>query len=60
MTALLPVDRVLADRRLLGAALDMSTRQTWLTVWKAAYALPLTETERQIFAKIAGGRHEPH
>jgi hypothetical protein len=59
MTALLPIDRVLADRRLLGAALDMSTRQTWLTVWKAAYALPLNETERQIFNKIAGGRQPP-
>ena len=59
MTALLPIDRVLADRRLLGAALDMSTRQTWLTVWKAAYALPPNETERQIFNKIAGNRQPP-
>jgi phage terminase large subunit-like protein len=55
----LPIDRVLADRRLLGAALDMSTRSTWLTVWKAAYALPLADQEREILGRIAGGRNPP-
>jgi hypothetical protein len=59
MTSLMPIDRCLSDHRLLGAAIDMSTRQTWLTVWKAAYALPLTDAERDIFNNIAGGRKPP-
>jgi hypothetical protein len=54
---LLPIDRFFADRRLI--ALDMSSRQTWLTTWKSAYALPLTDAEMQTFARIAGGRRPP-
>jgi hypothetical protein len=59
MTSLLPIDRVLTDKRLLGASLDMSTRQTWLTLWKSAYGLPLTDAEQAIFNTIAGGRKPP-
>jgi hypothetical protein len=55
--SLLPIDKFLADKRLL--ALDMSTRQTWLTTWKSVYALPLTDAEMQIFDQIAGGRKPP-
>jgi hypothetical protein len=55
--SLLPIDRVLSDKRLLG--LDMSTRATWLTTWKSAYALPLTDAEMQTFSQIAGNRKPP-
>jgi len=57
--SLLSIDKFLADKRLLGASLNMSTRATWLTTWKATYALPLSDAEREIFARIAGGRQPP-
>jgi hypothetical protein len=58
-TQLLPIDKYFADKRLLGKSLDPRTRLTWSTVWKAAYALPLTKAERAIFNQIAGGREPP-
>jgi hypothetical protein len=56
---LLPIDRALTDKRLIGASLDMATRQAWLTTWKAAYGLPLAAQETEIFNVIAGGRNPP-
>jgi hypothetical protein len=56
----LAIDRVLSDKRLLGAELgDISTWATWLVVLKAAFALPLDDAERAIFASVAGGRAPP-
>ena len=31
----------------------------WRTVMKAAYGIPLSETERELFSQIAGGRRPP-
>jgi hypothetical protein len=54
------IDQALADRRLLGAGLDdLATWQTWRVALKAAFALPLTPTERKVFAAIAGDRGPP-
>ena len=56
----LAIDKVLSDPRLLGAGLgDIETWATWIIVLKAAFALPLTDEERKIFAAIAGGRVLP-
>jgi hypothetical protein len=56
----LPIDRVLADPRLLGAALgDIGTWSTWLAVLKAAFALSLSDDERATFMSVAGGRVPP-
>jgi phage terminase large subunit-like protein len=38
---------------------DLSTWQVWLTVLCAAFALPLTFEQQQLFAAIAGGRLPP-
>jgi hypothetical protein len=54
------IERALTDRRLLGAQLDdIATWRVWLTTLKAAFALPLDDEERAIFAEIAGGRSPP-
>jgi Phage Terminase len=54
------VDRVLADKRLLGAALvDAPTWQTWRTVLKAAFGLSLNRDEARAFASVAGSRQPP-
>jgi hypothetical protein len=55
----IPIDSALTDPHLIGAALDLTTRQTWLTTLKAAYARPLSDAERDIFSKVAGGRNPP-
>jgi hypothetical protein len=56
----LPIDRVLADPRLLGAALgDIGTWSTRLAVLKAAFALLLSDDERATFMSVAGGRVPP-
>jgi hypothetical protein len=58
-----PIDRVLLDRRLLGAGLlDDSGNDswaTWLAGLRAAFALPLTDADRTIFSAISGGRTPP-
>src|SRR5262249_21385940 len=60
MTSPLPIDKVLTDKRVLGAALgDISTWATWLVVMRAAFALPLDNAEREVFASVAGGRVLP-
>jgi hypothetical protein len=56
----LPIDKVLRDQALLGTALgDLSTWKTWVVALRAAFALPLDDGERAIFASIAGGRGVP-
>ena len=58
---LITIADALYDRRLLGAALpkDMSSFAVWISVLKAAFALPLTKDERKLFASVSGGRHPP-
>jgi hypothetical protein len=57
---MMTIAEALHDERLLGAAIDdITSWRTWLTVLKAAYALPLDEDERAIFAAVAGGRALP-
>jgi hypothetical protein len=49
----LAIDKVLTDSRLLGAGLgDIATWITWLVVLKAAFALPLTDEERNTNPQI--------
>ena len=56
----MPIDNALHDPRLLGAELgDIETWATWLTVLKAAFALPLDDEEREVFKTIAGNRDLP-
>src|SRR5262249_7040080 len=56
----LPIDLALRDPNLLGAALgDSSTWRTWIAVLKAAFARPLTRSERELFDQVAGGPHPP-
>ena len=59
-TSPLPIDKVLTDQRLLGAGLaPVATWSTWIAVLKAAFALPLSDEEREVFAAIAGDRSLP-
>jgi len=54
------IDRAMTDRKLLGAALgDLSTWANWLTILKAAFALPLSDAEVEAFKTLAGGRKAP-
>ena len=54
------IDRALRDRGMLGAGLGpLATWQTWLIALKAAFALPLTAKERELFHVIAGERGLP-
>ncbi len=58
--ASIPIERALADRQLLGAAIgDLSTWQTWIATIKAAYGRPLDPAERSLFDAVAGGRSPP-
>jgi hypothetical protein len=55
-----PIERALADPKLLGAALgDLSTWSTWLATIKASRGSRLTPQERQLFDQVAGGRSPP-
>jgi Terminase large subunit, ATPase domain len=57
---IITVDQAMRDRNLLGAALDDPTSwSTWLAVLRAAYGLPLSDEERAVFARVAGGRAPP-
>lgn len=53
------IDRALADHNLLGADLDIDSWSTWRGVLKAAFALPLTDAERETFNEVAGKRALP-
>jgi hypothetical protein len=56
----LTIDQILTDRRLLGKTLgNPSTWATWLAVLKAAFALPLSAEEREVFDAVSGGRPLP-
>jgi hypothetical protein len=50
----------LTDRNLLGAALrNPDSWARWLSVLKAAFALPLSATDKEAFGEVAGGRQPP-
>jgi hypothetical protein len=54
------IDRALADKNLLGAALgDLATWRPWISVSKAAYGLQLTQSEQVLFRQVAGDRAPP-
>ena len=57
----LTIDQALSDPRLLGAGLGdpATTWRTWLITLKAAFGLPLDDSEREVFAQVAGGRAAP-
>src|SRR5262245_10921147 len=60
MTKLLPIDRALTDRNLLGAGLgDLASWSTWLAVLRAAFGLPLSEADTATFKQVAGDRPAP-
>jgi hypothetical protein len=54
------IDRALTDPNLLGAALgDASSWSRWIAVLRAAFALPMSEVDREAFQQVAGGRKPP-
>jgi phage terminase large subunit-like protein len=54
------IDKILRDNRLLGKTLgDPATWTTWIAVLKAAFALPLSAEELEVFNAVAGGRPLP-
>jgi hypothetical protein len=54
------IDHALHDDNLLGAALgDPATWSRWLSVLRAAFALPMDKEDRATFAKVAGDRRPP-
>jgi terminase large subunit-like protein len=56
----LAIDKVLGDPRLLGGALgNIETWATWTIALRAAFGLPLTDAEREVFTAIAGARALP-
>ena len=60
MMPTIPISAALADANLLGAALsDIESWRTWLAILKAAFAEPLTDDERALFALVAGDRAPP-
>ena len=57
---MIAVDRAVTDRNLLGAALgDATSWQTWLAVLRAAFALPLSDSDAERFSRAAGARAPP-
>jgi hypothetical protein len=56
----IPIDQALIDKQLLGAALGESASwQQWLSVLRAAYALPMNQSDRERFKLVAGDREPP-
>jgi hypothetical protein len=56
----IPISEALRDGNLLGAALgDITSWRTWCTILKAAFAEPLSDQERELFAQLAGDRSPP-
>ncbi len=54
------IDRAFGDRRLFASALgDLSSWSVWRCILKAAFALPLTAEEQQLFTSVAGQRAPP-
>lgn len=57
---MISIDAALLDKNLLGAALgDHATFTNWLAVLRSAYALPMSNDDRAVFAQVAGGREPP-
>ena len=55
------IDRVLTDKRLLGAELgDGESWQTWRIAFKGAFGLALTDAERVVFDAIPAAATHPH
>jgi hypothetical protein len=58
--ASISIDRALTDRHLLGVALgDPTSWSRWISILRAAFALPMTDEDRALFRGIAGGREPP-
>jgi hypothetical protein len=54
------IDQALSDPKLLGAALgDSAPWIHWLIILRAAFGLPLSDTQRESFRRVAGGRNPP-
>ena len=55
------IDQVLADQRLLGAALgrDLSSWSMWRVVLKSAFGIELNRDEARAFSQVAGSRAPP-
>jgi len=54
------IARAFCDKRLFAAALgDLDTWQVWLTILTAAFSLPLSAEQLQIFSTISGDRLPP-
>jgi hypothetical protein len=54
------IDEALGDAALLGAALgEAGTWSTWIAILRAAFGLPLSLEQRQVFASVAGDRIPP-
>jgi hypothetical protein len=57
---MIPIDRALTDRNLLGAALgNHASWRTWLVALRAAHGLPLDDEELAVFRQVAGDRAPP-
>jgi hypothetical protein len=60
MSGLYPIDQALVHPELLGAALgDPAPWKVWSIITKAAFALPLTDEEKEVFRVVAGDRSLP-
>jgi len=60
MIGTVAIDQALADPNILGTGFgSLATWRTWIAVLKAAFALPLDETEREAFAIVSGARCLP-
>jgi hypothetical protein len=54
------IDAALLDGNLLGAGLgDAATYATWLAILRAAHGLPLSRSDKTLFASVSGGRKAP-
>jgi hypothetical protein len=58
---MIAIDRAITDRNLLGAALgsEMTSWSRWLSVLRAAFALPMSVADRASFKIVAGDRPPP-
>jgi hypothetical protein len=58
--AAISIDDALVDPQLLGAALgEPDTWDAWLIVLKAAFGLPISDAQRDVFISVAGNRGMP-
>jgi hypothetical protein len=55
-----PIDEALCEPALLGAGLgDPTPWQVWIAILRAAFGLPLSENQQQLFAGVSGNRQAP-